>query len=169
MPRLCRPVRSCEASCESRPRIRKLVLTAYSPFLAFVGSTQQFDSQLSQYVNSSYVQIRYQQLLGCGNIDLGNTTNYYARYTTSVICNTIVQNSIKPCSLQANQSRPLCAESCVRAHRSSSITLLTGYRHSKPRMRKRSPSTEIFAQIYVRASWTRFAQTSPTARCPASL
>ncbi|KAL9129461.1 MAG: hypothetical protein Q9217_002095 [Psora testacea] len=32
---------------------------AKSPFLAFVSTTQQFDSQLSQYVNSSYVQNRY--------------------------------------------------------------------------------------------------------------
>lgn len=56
---------------------------------------------------------RYQQLIGCNNVNLTNTTSYYARYTTSVICNSIVQNSIKPCSLSGNAIRPLCAESCV--------------------------------------------------------
>ncbi len=56
---------------------------------------------------------RYQQLLGCGNVNLTNTTNYYARYTTSVICNAIVQNSVKSCSLSKTNARPLCAESCV--------------------------------------------------------
>ena len=111
------------------------MLTSHSPFLAFVSSTQQFDTQLSQYVNSSYVQekyiwipggmflehtadqpSRYQQLLGCGNVNLTNTTNLYARYTTSVICNAIVQNSIKPCALSGADSPPLCAESCVSNH-----------------------------------------------------
>ncbi|CAD6584564.1 MAG: hypothetical protein ASARMPRED_001803 [Alectoria sarmentosa] len=89
-------------------------LTPHSPFLAFVSSTQQFDTQLSQYVNSSYVQEKYQQLLGCGNVNLTNTTNLYARYTTSVICNAIVQNSIKPCALSSADSPPLCAESCAQ-------------------------------------------------------
>ncbi len=36
----------------------KLLLTSPSPFLAFVSSTNQFDSQLGQYVNMSYVQQR---------------------------------------------------------------------------------------------------------------
>lgn len=56
---------------------------------------------------------RYQQLLGCGNINLLNTSNLYARFTTSVICNAIVQNSIQECSLTGNAARPLCADSCV--------------------------------------------------------
>jgi hypothetical protein len=44
---------------------------------------------------------------------LSNTTSYYARYTTSVICNAIIQNSIKPCNLSNEQSPPLCADTCV--------------------------------------------------------
>lgn len=56
---------------------------------------------------------RYQRLLGCNNIDLTNTTSYYARYTTSVICNAIIQNSVRLCSLSGLATRPLCAESCV--------------------------------------------------------
>lgn len=111
--------------------LRKLsALTCHSPFLAFVSNTQQFDDRLKVYTTSNYVQLkyvkllslssastylgsRYQQLLGCNNLNLRNTTNLYARYTTSVICNSIVQNSIKPCSLSGAKSRPLCAETCV--------------------------------------------------------
>ncbi|SLM40302.1 SH3 domain [Lasallia pustulata] len=89
-------------------------LTSLFPFLAFVSSTQQFDDRLSQYVSSSYVQVKYQQLIGCNGINLTNTTSYYARYTTSVICNAIVQNSIQPCSLSSANSRPLCADSCAQ-------------------------------------------------------
>ncbi|MCJ1291159.1 Mitochondrial fission protein [Xylographa carneopallida] len=84
------------------------------PFLAFVSTREQFDQQLGQYVTSDYVQLRYQQLLGCNNVTLTNTTNYYARYTTSVICNSIVQNSIQPCKLSSTDSPPLCADSCAQ-------------------------------------------------------
>ena len=111
--------------------LRKLsALTYSSPFLAFVSNTQQFDDRLKVYTTSTYVQLkyvellslskpstylkfRYQQLLGCNNINLKNTTNLYARYTTSVICNSIVQNSIRACSLSGAKARPLCAETCV--------------------------------------------------------
>ena len=104
-----------------------------SPFLSFVSSTETFDRQLSQYVNSTYVQLkyvmraspseiwadqgRYQTLLGCNKVNLSNTTDYYARYATSVICNAIVQNSISPCGLEANATRPLCANDCVSSAR----------------------------------------------------
>lgn len=56
---------------------------------------------------------RYQNLLGCGGIDLTNTTDLYARFTTTVICNAIVQNSISPCGLSSADSRPVCADTCV--------------------------------------------------------
>ncbi|KAI2464522.1 hypothetical protein F4781DRAFT_68100 [Annulohypoxylon bovei var. microspora] len=83
------------------------------PFLQYVSDRASFDKQLSQYVQTDYVQKQYQTLLGCGNIDLVNTTDLYARFTTSVICNAIIQNSIKPCSLSDQASRPLCADSCA--------------------------------------------------------
>ena len=57
---------------------------------------------------------RYQQLLGCNNVNLTNTTSYYARYTTSVICNAIVQNSLSDCSLSGPSATPLCADSCAQ-------------------------------------------------------
>ena len=104
-------------------------LTHGSPFLQFVSNADDFDRRLSQYITSDYVQLkwvtligrntpyscfyRYQQLLGCNNVNLTNTTSLYARYTTSVICNAIVQNSIQPCSLSNAASTPLCAETCV--------------------------------------------------------
>lgn len=55
----------------------------------------------------------YETLLGCDNVNLDNTTAFYARYTTSVLCNAIVQNSITPCSLTGDATRPLCADACA--------------------------------------------------------
>ncbi|KAK8090558.1 hypothetical protein PG994_000063 [Apiospora phragmitis] len=83
------------------------------PFLKDVTDRASFDEQLNSYVRTSYVESKYQTLLGCGNINLLNTTNLYARFTTSVICNAIVQNSIQDCSLKGNAARPLCADSCA--------------------------------------------------------
>lgn len=37
----------------------------------------------------------------------------YARFTTTVICNAIVQNSKSVCGLSDKQSRPLCADTCA--------------------------------------------------------
>ncbi|KAI9867540.1 MAG: hypothetical protein M1830_005769, partial [Pleopsidium flavum] len=67
-------------------------LVAQYPFLSFVSSTQQFDQLLGQYVQSDYVRLKYQQLLGCNNVNLSNTTDLYA----------------------SADSRPLCAESCAQ-------------------------------------------------------
>lgn len=57
---------------------------------------------------------RYQNLFGCGNIDLTNTSSLYARFTTTVICNSIVQNSIDPCGLSSSQAQPVCADTCAQ-------------------------------------------------------
>ncbi|KAK2606101.1 hypothetical protein QQS21_003496 [Conoideocrella luteorostrata] len=37
----------------------------------------------------------------------------YARYTTSMLCNTLVQKSINACSLTGDARRPLCADTCA--------------------------------------------------------
>lgn len=84
------------------------------PFLQYVNDTTTFDEQMKSYVQTSYVEEKYQTLLGCSNINLTNTTNLYARFTTSVICNAIIQNSISDCTLSTEQSRPLCADSCAQ-------------------------------------------------------
>jgi len=58
---------------------------------------------------------RYQEILGCSSVKLGNTTDLYARYTTSFLCNELIQSSTQACSLSNNERRPLCADSCVCA------------------------------------------------------
>ncbi|QSZ34243.1 hypothetical protein DSL72_005833 [Monilinia vaccinii-corymbosi] len=98
-------------------------LTGLFPFLSYVSDRANFDTQLSAYVQTSYVQSKYQQLLGCGNINLANTTNLYARYTTTVICNSIIQNSKKSCSLSDTQAPPVCADSCAQFAESESIVI----------------------------------------------
>ncbi|EMR68564.1 putative sh3 domain-containing protein [Eutypa lata UCREL1] len=75
--------------------------------------SKSFDDQLNQYIKTTYVQSKYQTLLGCSDVDLVNTTALYARFTTSVICNSIVQNSNTECSLTGDAVRPLCADSCA--------------------------------------------------------
>ncbi|KAM7200060.1 Carcinoembryonic antigen-related cell adhesion molecule 1 [Naviculisporaceae sp. PSN 640] len=88
------------------------------PFLAFVKDAESFDQELQKYVQTYYVQEKYQTILGCGGVDLGNTTELYARFTTTVICNAIVQESITRCKLTPENSRPLCADTCAQFARS---------------------------------------------------
>lgn len=57
--------------------------------------------------------LRYQSLFGCKDLNLSNTSDLYARFTTTVLCNAVVQNSIEPCGLSEKQSRPLCADDCA--------------------------------------------------------
>ncbi|KKZ60116.1 hypothetical protein EMCG_05141 [[Emmonsia] crescens] len=78
-------------------------------FLSFVSNTKDFDERLFAYANGEYVKMKYQQVLGCSNINLSNTSSLYARYTLSVICNGIVQSSAA-----CGSSPPLCAESCAQ-------------------------------------------------------
>ena len=59
------------------------------------------------------ISFRYQQLLGCEDFNSDNTSALYARYTTSVLCNAIIQNSAEPCGLEGAATRPLCADSCA--------------------------------------------------------
>lgn len=107
-------------------------LTGLFPFLSYVSDRATFDTQLSAYVQTSYVQLKYQQLLGCGNINLTNTTNLYARYTTTAICNSIIQNSKKSCSLSDTQAPPVCADSCAQFAESESIIISDGQLCSSP-------------------------------------
>ncbi|UPK96062.1 hypothetical protein LCI18_006997 [Fusarium solani-melongenae] len=88
-------------------------LIEFFPFLQYVSDRASFDNQLSSYVKTAYVQGKYQSLFGCGNVDLQDPSDMYARFTTTVLCNAIVQNSIGACGLTEDQSRPLCADSCA--------------------------------------------------------
>lgn len=104
-----------------------------SPFLRGVTDTASFDRNLTAYVYDGYVNekwvyftddtsssnlmsYRYETLFGCSGINLDNSTmtsNLYARFTTTVICNGVVQNSISRCNLSASESHPVCADTCV--------------------------------------------------------
>ncbi|RHZ59460.1 SH3 domain protein [Aspergillus thermomutatus] len=83
------------------------------PFMQYVLNLDDFDRELSNYVNGSYVKQKYVDYLGCQGVNLTNTNDYYARYTTSTICNGLVQSSKNDCYLSAQQSRPLCADTCA--------------------------------------------------------
>jgi len=89
-------------------------LTRLFPFLANVTDTSSFDTQLQQYISHGFIQQRYSNLIGCSSFDSSNSSDYYARYTASVLCNAIVQNSISACDLTGDATRPLCANTCVR-------------------------------------------------------
>ena len=103
----CRAFSSASVSTDS-------TLTGLFPFLSNVTDTTSFDTQLQQFISNGFNQQRYQNLIGCSSFDSANSSDYYARYTTSVLCNAIVQNSISPCDLTGNATLPLCASTCVR-------------------------------------------------------
>lgn len=88
-------------------------LVGLYPFLEYVSDVASFDEELLSYVQTSYVNEKYVELLGCGDISLTNTSDLYARFTITVLCNGIVQNSIDVCNLTAAESRPVCADTCA--------------------------------------------------------
>ncbi|WYZ45207.1 hypothetical protein EsH8_VIII_000523 [Colletotrichum jinshuiense] len=91
------------------------------PFLQFVSSRETFDQQMLSYIETTYVQEKYQTLLGCSNVNLTTPDELYARFTTTVICNAIVQNSIETCNLTASNSRPVCADTCAEFAQSEAL------------------------------------------------
>ncbi|THW20215.1 hypothetical protein D6D23_01622 [Aureobasidium pullulans] len=102
----CRAFNTASISTDS-------TLTGLFPFLANVTDTSSFDTQLQQYISNGFIQQRYSDLIGCSSFDLSNSSDYYARYTSSVLCNAIVQNSISACDLTGDATRPLCANTCA--------------------------------------------------------
>ncbi|KAI1168289.1 hypothetical protein F5B18DRAFT_658611 [Nemania serpens] len=86
-------------------------VTDLFPFLKVVKDVGVFDSQLNQYLSGEWRQRQYQTLLGCGAVDLSDD-DLYARFTASVLCNGIVQNSIPYCTMPDEAKRPLCAADC---------------------------------------------------------
>lgn len=91
------------------------------PFLESVTDAATFDEQLRIYISTSFIQTKYQQLLGCHGIDLTKTKDIYARFTTTVICNAVIQNSRDACGLSDVAARPVCAETCAQQAESESI------------------------------------------------
>ncbi|KAI2625161.1 hypothetical protein GGS21DRAFT_310162 [Xylaria nigripes] len=82
-------------------------------FLTDVNDVASFDSKLSQYITGPWRQRQYESLLGCGTVDLKDD-DLYARFSISVLCNGIIQNSIPFCGMSANSMRPLCAADCAQ-------------------------------------------------------
>ncbi|KAJ6144989.1 hypothetical protein N7470_008884 [Penicillium chermesinum] len=82
------------------------------PWLKNVTDVKSFDKSLTDYVGYPYISNKYVDLLGCSGVNSSALNDYYARYTTSVICSSIVQSSIKDCDLSPAQSAPICADTC---------------------------------------------------------
>ncbi|KAH6659260.1 hypothetical protein BKA67DRAFT_529426 [Truncatella angustata] len=104
---------ACPAFTSSSISTNTTLVNLY-PFLQYVSDRASFDSQLESYVQTTYVQSKYEDLLGCDDINLSNTADLYARFTISVICNGIIQNSVSDCGLTGDSARPLCADSCAQ-------------------------------------------------------
>ncbi|KAL2825567.1 hypothetical protein BDW59DRAFT_70599 [Aspergillus cavernicola] len=83
------------------------------PFLRNVSNLADFDREIDSYVSGSYLESKYVVYLGCQRVDSSNTSDYYARYTMSTVCNGLVQRSENDCNLSDEQLRPLCAEDCA--------------------------------------------------------
>ncbi|KPM39786.1 hypothetical protein AK830_g6788 [Neonectria ditissima] len=83
------------------------------PFMLYVSDREDFDHQLATYVKTTYVETKYEDTFGCSDVDLTDPSEMYARFTTTIICNAIVQKSISTCDLSDEESRPLCAETCA--------------------------------------------------------
>ncbi|KAK4236247.1 hypothetical protein C8A03DRAFT_45717 [Achaetomium macrosporum] len=105
--------KACSAFQSSSVSTTDEHLTGLYPFLKFASSVEVFDGLLNSYVQTEYVRGQYGGLLGCTGINYANTSDIYARFTTTVICNAIIQNSIQPCNLAAADSRPVCADTCA--------------------------------------------------------
>ncbi|KAI1749871.1 hypothetical protein F4782DRAFT_284873 [Xylaria castorea] len=103
---------TCPAFRSSFVSTNKAVTDLF-PFLTVVNDVDTFDSQLRQYISGGWRQRQYQTLLGCGAVNL-SSDDLYARFTTSVLCNGIVQNSISFCQMSDTAKRPLCAADCAQ-------------------------------------------------------
>ncbi|KAF3908038.1 hypothetical protein ABW21_db0202444 [Orbilia brochopaga] len=90
------------------------------PFLAFVANTEDFDKKFASFITDGYAQSKFQDLLGCQSLNLTNTASLYARFTTSVLCNRMVQDAATTCNSKS-KSAALCADSCAQFATSEQI------------------------------------------------
>ncbi|KAI0968980.1 hypothetical protein F4678DRAFT_474038 [Xylaria arbuscula] len=102
---------TCPAFSSAYVSTNKSVTDLFS-FLTVVNDVDTFDSQLNQYITGEWRRRQYQTLLGCGAVNLSDD-DLYARFSTSVLCNGIVQNSIPFCEMSDDAKRPLCAPDCA--------------------------------------------------------
>lgn len=117
-------------------------------------------------MSQANIYSRYESLFGCDNIDLTNTSSLYARYTTTVICNSIVQNSIDPCGLSSSQAEPVCADTCVSYNGHASIALNShSSRHNSRKARHTTSPIPNYAPALAAELVNRSGPISRTVRC----
>ncbi|KAF4587436.1 SH3 domain-containing protein [Ophiocordyceps camponoti-floridani] len=112
--------KACAAFQSASVSTRSFLNQSY-PFLQFVSDSSSLDNELTEYIKTSYVRDKYQNLLGCGGVNLTDPSNMYARFTTTVLCNVLVQQSIGPCQLSQDDARPVCADTCADFARSEAF------------------------------------------------
>ncbi|KAJ5107302.1 hypothetical protein N7456_003977 [Penicillium angulare] len=78
-----------------------------------VSDLSSFDTSLTDYVSSSYVSAKFDEYLGCKGMNDSAMGDYYAQYTISVICSSVIQQSIDACDLSSADSEPICADTCA--------------------------------------------------------
>jgi hypothetical protein len=91
-------------------------LTTDFPFLEFVSTVKEFDTLFMNFIQQAYAKYiecvergitsrkKYEDLFQCQGLNLANTTFYYARFTQTVLCAQMVQQSIQPCGLSTADS-----------------------------------------------------------------
>ncbi|KAJ5527473.1 hypothetical protein N7513_011632 [Penicillium frequentans] len=83
------------------------------PWMENVSNVTSFDTSLTNYVSSTYVTSKFVDSLGCKGLNESALNDYYAQYTISVLCSSIIQSSIDDCGLNSSQSDPVCADTCA--------------------------------------------------------
>ncbi|KTW26673.1 hypothetical protein T552_02682 [Pneumocystis carinii B80] len=100
--------------------------TLYSPFLSLVSNVNEFDEQLESYIANHYTKDKYGNFYGCSMEDISDTHKFYARFTKTILCASVIQESIVACNLTAANSRPVCADTCAE-WTSSEASILQHY------------------------------------------
>ncbi|QSL65976.1 hypothetical protein MERGE_003113 [Pneumocystis wakefieldiae] len=83
------------------------------PFLSLVTDVNEFDEQLESYIINHYTKNKYVNFYGCSMEDILDANNFYARFTKTILCASVIQESIVACNLTAADSRPVCADTCA--------------------------------------------------------
>lgn len=86
------------------------------PFLSGIENVTQFDSALQKYVDTEFPRLKFQQQFGCSSFN--KSASWYARFTTTILCASIVQLSQSSCSEAVTNSSTVCAETCAEYARS---------------------------------------------------
>ncbi|KAI5801919.1 hypothetical protein FPQ18DRAFT_250703 [Pyronema domesticum] len=119
----CIPLRNstaCPAFGEAQISTSNALVDQY-PFLDFVSNTTTFDKKFSEYIKEEYVTFKYRSLFGCNNVTTTDTTAFYARFTTTVLCSRMIQDSKTDCQLSNSAATPVCADTCAQFARSEQM------------------------------------------------